>query len=259
MEENNYSIYIHINKFNSKVYIGKSNNVTRRWRNNGIEYKPSKGENQNRPFWNAINKYGWNNFEHEILHDNLTDAESSVKEIELINKYNSTNKEYGYNISLGGNGGKIYLTHPKGMLGKHHSKSFKIEQSKRTKKLNEEGKMGAVWLNGHPKGMLGKKHSEECKKNISKKMKGRIFSQETIEKMKISNKYNNNKKVINIESKIIYRSMVYASDTLHICKTSIGKCCNRKQKTAGGYHWMYYDDYLKLHNETEELEKVIHI
>ena len=37
-----YYIYVHTNNFNGKKYIGMTNNVKRRWRQNGSEYKGCK-------------------------------------------------------------------------------------------------------------------------------------------------------------------------------------------------------------------------
>ena len=65
----NYCVYIHRNKINNKVYIGITNDVKRRWRCEGIEYKPSKENTSS--FWNAIQKYGFDKFEHIILECNL--------------------------------------------------------------------------------------------------------------------------------------------------------------------------------------------
>lgn len=160
---NSFCVYIHRNKINNKVYIGMTSDTQRRWRCNGIEYKPSKTENQNRPFWNAIQKYGWDNFEHSILISSLTFEEAIHKERELIKSFNSTDKYMGYNVSAGGNGGRVYKEHPRGMKGKVHSEEKKRQQSALMKKLNDEGKVGNNWKNGHPKGMLGKTHSEEYK------------------------------------------------------------------------------------------------
>lgn len=90
-----YIVYKHTSPCN-KVYIGiTSQSPEKRWQN-------GRGYIKNNHFWNAIQKYGWDNFKHEILYDNLTKEEACQKEIELIALYNSNNREYGYNISLGG-------------------------------------------------------------------------------------------------------------------------------------------------------------
>ena len=94
---NPYKVYMHRNKTNNKVYVGITlQPVNERWRN-GTNYYG------NEYFSRAIKKYGWDGFEHIILFDNLTKEEAENKEIELINKYNSTNRNYGYNIEKGGN------------------------------------------------------------------------------------------------------------------------------------------------------------
>ena len=164
--EKNYVVYKHTCKSNGKVYIGITNNVERRWRCNGIEYKPSHDENQNRPFWNAICKYGWDNFEHAIIEKELSFEEACEQEKYYISLYEATDRDKGYNISSGGNGGLIYKEHPRGMLGKHHSEKKKQQQRELMKRLNEEGKVGNNWKNGHPRGMLGKHHSEEYKERL---------------------------------------------------------------------------------------------
>ena len=102
MEENNYKVYMHVNKINDKKYIGITRQRPKdRWRH-GNGYKGSLH------FQNAIQKYGWDNFEHYILYMNLTKQEAENKEKELISYFNSTNRDKGYNIELGGNSvGKI--------------------------------------------------------------------------------------------------------------------------------------------------------
>lgn len=163
----NYVVYKHTCKMNGKVYIGITNSVERRWRYNGIEYKPPHNENQNgRPFWNAICKYGWDNFTHEIIETDLSFEEACEREKYYISLYEATEKDKGYNVAPGGNGGHIYKVHPRGMLGKHHSEKKKQQQRELMKRLNEEGKVGNTWKNGHPRGMLGKHHSEEFKERL---------------------------------------------------------------------------------------------
>ena len=165
---NDYCVYMHKCLINGKVYIGQTNNAERRWRNKGIEYKPKK--DNTRPFWNAIVKYGWDNFEHIIIENNLTKEQANEREKYYILKYNSRNKQYGYNVAEGGDGGIIYKQHPKGMLGKHHDKEWSKKHSEDIKKASERGAYKDLWKNKeHPKGMLGKHHSEENRKTMTLK------------------------------------------------------------------------------------------
>lgn len=134
MSDKTYCVYSHTNKINGKIYIGlTSMKPEERWAN-GKHYH--KGTH----FRNAIDKYGWDNFEHEIIEDNLTKKEAANSEIYYISLYNSTDRRYGYNMSSGGeNGGG----HPQS------------EEARRK-----------IGLNGCHTGMLGKKLSEEHKQKL---------------------------------------------------------------------------------------------
>lgn len=90
-----YSVYKHTCP-NGKVYIGiTSQEPKHRW-NNGNGYR------ENEYFFRAIKKYGWNNIRHEILFENLSEADAELKEIELISHYNSQDRSCGYNRHAGG-------------------------------------------------------------------------------------------------------------------------------------------------------------
>lgn len=93
--ENNYTVYMHISPSN-KRYIGiTSQKIERRWRN-------GKGYTNNIHFANAINKYGWDNFQHIIIAKRLTKEVAEWLEIELIREWNTTDINKGYNVNLGG-------------------------------------------------------------------------------------------------------------------------------------------------------------
>lgn len=93
-----YSLYIHINKVNGKVYIGISQYPKRRWGKEGIRYKG------NIHFWSAIQKYGWDGFLHIIVRTDLTLEEANELERRLIYLYRADNCKYGYNNTKGGDG-----------------------------------------------------------------------------------------------------------------------------------------------------------
>lgn len=57
--DNNYSVYQHVTPDNM-YYFGQTNNIKRRWRNNGAEYKGTALQ----PY---IEKFGWENIQHIVL------------------------------------------------------------------------------------------------------------------------------------------------------------------------------------------------
>lgn len=76
LEEKTYCVYMHENKINHKKYIGMTGQDPElRWRK-GANYKESVA------FWKAIQKYGWDGFDHIILVSGLTREEACDKEIE---------------------------------------------------------------------------------------------------------------------------------------------------------------------------------
>ena len=108
----NYCVYAHVNKTNGKMYIGITNSAERRWGANGEQYRGCTH------FYNAVQKYGWEGFEHIVLISGIPLSVATLMEAELIQKYNTL--ENGYNIKSGGYGG--------GALGKRHFKSKPLYQ-----------------------------------------------------------------------------------------------------------------------------------
>lgn len=93
-----YCVYCHTNKIDGKKYVGiTGQKPEKRW-GNGRNYS------HNAYFDNAIKKYGWEEFSHEILFTGLSKKEAEDKEIELIAKWGLTNRDKGYNLSNGGEG-----------------------------------------------------------------------------------------------------------------------------------------------------------
>ena len=92
-----FYIYRHTNLINGKVYIGQTcQKPEYRWGKDGNGYKNSPH------FYSAIQQYGWNAFQHEILYSGLTQEEANKIETELILKYDSNNPSKGYNSETGG-------------------------------------------------------------------------------------------------------------------------------------------------------------
>ena len=100
-----YCVYMHTNKINGKIYIGLTSlDVKVRWGGNGYKYlqKHKNGKYHQPIFAYAILKYGWDNFEHEVIASNLTKEEAENFEELLITKLDTRNHDKGYNSQSGG-------------------------------------------------------------------------------------------------------------------------------------------------------------
>lgn len=97
MKIKKYILYCHQNKINGKLYFGiTSTSLDMRFRN-GRGYKKQV-------FYRAIKKYGWDNFNHIIILDNLEHDIACECEKFLIKKYKTNDSNFGYNITEGGEG-----------------------------------------------------------------------------------------------------------------------------------------------------------
>ena len=93
--EKTYSIY-KLTSPDNKVYIGcTSQNPEDRW-DYGSKY------HHNKELAGDIRRFGWNNFEHDILYSDLAEEDAYDLERELIHMYNSCDPEHGYNKTHGG-------------------------------------------------------------------------------------------------------------------------------------------------------------
>lgn len=142
-----YTVYMHICP-NGKKYIGiTGQQVERRW-NHG------EGYSHQRLFYRAILKYGWNNIEHKIIKTNIDKLEAENIEKSLIEKYSTTNPDFGYNITRGGDGGA---------LGVSPSKETRKKLSKASRKS---------WQNNE---RLEKQRKTSCKKVIQYDLDGNVI------------------------------------------------------------------------------------
>lgn len=213
-----YYIYKITNKINGKVYIGKTNDIDKRW---ATHQKMAK-KHINRYLYDAMNCYGIDNFQIEIIEE-CSKSDSNNRERFFIALYDSTNKEKGYNMTNGGDGGDTWSNNPNKVQiskkiseihkGYQHTeeaknkmrecalrrppmsketrnkisinlKKFYIEHpDARGKNNHMRGKYGAL----HP--FYGKHHTLEARKKISLARQGKSYSEifddeETIIKLK---------------------------------------------------------------------------
>ena len=124
---NRYYIYCHENKINGKKYIGQSCQTSEKRWNSGYGY-------MNCPrFYSAIQHYGWDNFTHIILEENLSSQEANEREKYYINLYNTLNPENGYNLVEGGNSLSEYWK-------KEYNRKLQSEKRKEYFQLNPDKK-----------------------------------------------------------------------------------------------------------------------
>lgn len=273
-----YVVYKHTTP-NGKVYIGITGRKPQERWDNGRGYARQKY------FYNAIQKYGWDNIEHEILFEGLTKSESCDKEIELIEKYQSNNRNYGYNVSMGGEAPALGMHHTeetkriisekaknmsaetrKKISESHKGRKVdketrqKISESLKGRETNEETrakiseslkirynseeirKKMSESKKGENHPMYGKHLSEEHRRKLSKAQQGKKHSEETKRKIGEANKGNvpkNKKKIMCVETGIVFDSISEASRQMKIHHSNISTACSGKSKSANGYHFEY--------------------
>ena len=192
MEERNYKLYVHISPSNKRYYGITGTETNRRWCNR-------KGYSSQLVFNRAINKYGWKNFEHIVLFDNLTKDEANLLEQCYIALYDTTNPKYGYNISLGGSipseeSRRKMSEAQKGEKHHYYGKHFSEEHRRKISEGNKGKKRSEESIQKMREASKGRKASEETKKKMSesnpKYWLGKHRSEETRRKLSAANKGN---------------------------------------------------------------------
>ena len=190
-EDKRWCVYMHTNKINNKVYVGQTCvKPSYRWRN-GEGYS-----NGSWYFYNAIKKYGWDNFEHIIFAENLTKEEADHMEMLLIALYDTTNREKGYNLTKGGGGcvGLIPSEESRQKMSESHkarwTDELRAQWSERysgqgnpmygVSRYGSDNPMFGVRRYGEDNPMYGKHLSDEAKRKIGDAHKKVNLSEETL-------------------------------------------------------------------------------
>ena len=88
-------------------------------------------------------------------------------------------------------------------------------------------------------------HKENMTHAFYKLKRQHIVSSNVKEKSKKNKQKQVIQYAIKIEKIAKYNSIKEASEINNISRSAIGKCCNRKQKDAGGYIWQFENDEIK--------------
>ena len=257
--ENNYCVYVHTNKINGKKYVGQTKmKPEERWGSKGHRYRECTH------FFNAIKKWGFDNFEHEIVYSGLSHTEANEKEQELIELYNTRNSKYGYNLREGGSNGGLSEESKKKLSvsrkGKYKGKDHHFYGNSLPEEIRLKISMAQKGEKSH---CFGKSVKEEVKQKIAKSHIGKKHTEETKQKISLSKQgkqcgkdnpnYGNHKLAGNNNPRCrvvlqydkqgnLIREWEYiklASQTLNIHDTGIIQCCKGKRQTAGGFVWKY--------------------
>lgn len=220
-------VYKITNLINGKCYIGQTiQPLKKRWNLHCSNSSGCPALN------NAFKKYGKDNFEITVIDHAHSREELDQKEIFWIEYYNSLVPN-GYNLHTGGLHHKVSEETRqkiiKSLIGRKHSDETKrkIGESNKGKHsstnrilTNEYRKKLSERLKGN-KYRLGVSHSEEVKKRIGEAGK---------------------RKVINVDTCIMFDSAKEAGEFYDICPCNITEVCKGHRKTARGYHWRYADE-----------------
>ena len=214
--DNNYCVYKHTTP-SGKVYIGITCRPPKeRWGCDGKRYK------NNKYFYNAIKKYGWYNIKHEILYDHLDSEMAQEYEKFFIFVYDSSNREHGYNHTLGGEHGKM------------------------SAHTNEANSKRGKTLIGEKNPFYGKKHSVQTREHLSKVRLNNPRRFELSRQAGLKAREVKRKEVCqyDLNGKYIAKYESCSDAALFVCGDKSGgnhisAVCKGNRKTAYGFIWKY--------------------
>jgi group I intron endonuclease len=161
-------IYKIKNKINGKIYIGQTiQDLDKRIESH---LKESRSNKTDRPFLNAIKKYGIENFEWEIIDEAKTLDELDEKEIYWIDNYNSLVPN-GYNVLGGGQKRMIVSEEFCKRISNGLKNSEKWQKTLNSEEYKEKRRVKFI------ESSKGKKFTEEHKDKIRQKNAARLIEQ----------------------------------------------------------------------------------
>jgi group I intron endonuclease len=186
-------LYRIINKINGKIYIGQTVEPDKRWYQHRRD-----AANPTMVIHHAINKYGADNFEFEVIAGCKTWDDANDTETLLVSQYNSLVSEQGYNVSLGGYNAPKSEEWKQAMRDWHASLS--PEERQEISKKQSEATINQIATQGHPaqgrivteeERELYRKirldnpieYTEEIRKNMSESHIGKVIPEEQRKKM----------------------------------------------------------------------------
>lgn len=223
-------VYQHVSP-SGKIYIGITSNIKSRWKCNGYYYC-----SYNSIMKKVINKYGWDNIKHEILHSDLTYDQAVEYEKYYISKYKK--EGISYNITDGGqgtSGRKLSEGTKRKMRASNKGVSRKAIEASIAERTTLDDKTRVERYASY--GMLGKHHTESTKLKMAEAAKGRDMTKAVEASIKLSKK-----PIVAYKDGIligVFESHIEASKILNVDKSNIGRAI-RLGIRAGGYNFQTY-------------------
>lgn len=206
-----WTVYAHITP-DGKMYVGMTG--IKPWKRWGYGH----GYRKTPVFYNAIQKYGWKNIQHEIIASGLTKEEASHMEKILIEKLDLTNPEYGYNI----------------MIGNEHSLSSLLKQSESLRAFYADH---------------GPYQNVRCGTGVLQTMK---YKSNDSYNGDMNTTPGSTRRVKCIDTGIEYDSVVDASSATGIPKGHIYSNALGARTNAGGMQWEYIEPPHRLYHKMSE-------
>lgn len=253
MTLSNFTIYMHTAP-NGKRYVGiTSKDPDERWKN-------GNGYVANKHFSAAIKLYGWDNIRHDIIASDIPQEEAEKMERELIAKYQSDDRKYGYNILPGGNssaGGwkhteenkkkisqasKLYSATPKAKANAH---KLGVQKRKEISVYDIYGKHLMDCISAKAaEALTGVANSNiiACCRGRYNSMNGYIFRYK--EDGRCVKPYRGKRIPVcqfSIEGEYIrtFKSAKEAADSVGVHGLHVTSACKFKSASSGGYLWLY--------------------
>lgn len=260
MREKICGIYKIENIINHMLYIGQSVDIQKRWMMHRREL--NNGTHGNRHLQRAWNKYGQDAFIFSIL-ELCDEKDLNSLEIEYIAYYKANDEEYGYNLTIGGDGVRGWIptdewreklkvvnageNNP--MFGKKHTEETKNKI--RQKKVGDKNSM--YGKRGENSPSYGRKHTEAELEKMRNVNKGKHMSDAFRKKQSQAKSGQNNPRsraVYCPELNEYFWGAQEVQNKYGISRDGVAKCCKGKQKSAGKHpitgeklHWMYVDEW----------------
>lgn len=244
--DRSYCVYKHTCP-NGKVYIGMTGQKPE------VRFGRGSGYRNNPHFYQAIQKYGWDQIEHSILQQGLDRETAMAIEKELIANYQSCDHRFGYNMTYGGESGpkltdyvkkdisdklKLYYAIPENRekavrraTGKRHTEETRRKMSESHKNIGDtiRKKLSLSARGRKYPDRIRPPMTEQTKQKISASKKGKHYG----------GSGRKPKPVLCVETDTIYESITAAGKSIGKECSSIRKCCCGIRNQAHGYHWRY--------------------